>query len=668
MRARRQVGCWLALSLVGCHAVTYDLKQTVVGRERRELGRDTAPLVRVGHHATRDDLALTVGDLVTVEAEDVTHHARTREWELAYYSLTDQTGSEDDFSLTLLLLPITLPIDLLLPVLSLIVLPFRLALGEGTAEWSTRAPVTSKEERPWASYELVDPAADVRVPVRAGEPLRAGDLALQGVRSTELVAVGPGGLTRDVTLPPSAAATIAAVHSARGQVPAGRLVRVAPGEALLPVLRGAPPGTWIQLEEGVYDLPSGSFLFGKRLTLAGRGAARTVLRGPSGGLDLRGASQDVTLRGLSVALEGTGVSDGVRCHGGVVRLIGCEVRGARHEKVPPPPDAPPGQGDAYRGGVGVSARGGGKVVLEACRLVDNQTAGVLASGDHEVVVVGCVGETGALEAFSFRGASRGAVRDAVARGPGHGVLVGDEARVTVARCEVQVARAGVLVNGTATATVEGNTLEGCATGVSVEDASIATVTGNVCRGNQTGVLVDSRGRVEVARNTCVKNKTNGISVQGEAKPVVTGNTCEGNPTGILFTGKAGGRAAGNTLRGNGAGVAAQDEARPAIVSNQVTGSTQAGISVGGSAAPTINGNTCSGGLEGLHVEGSARPEVYDNTFEKNHRGAVFLGQSGGSFTGNRVTNNTGPGVVNQSGGGPRIQHNTVSGNNPNTSS
>lgn len=666
MRARRQVGCWLALSLVGCHAVTYDLKQTVVGRERRELSRDTAPLVRVGHHAARDDLALTVGDLVTVQGEDVTDHERTREWELAYYSLTDQTGSEDDFSLTLVLLPITLPIDLLLPVFSLIVLPFRLALGEGTAEWTTRAPVTWKEERPWASYELVDRAADVRVPVRAGEPLRAGDLALQGVRSAELAAVGPGGLTRDVALPPSAAATIAAVHSARGQVPAGRLVRVAPGEALLPILRGALPGAWIQLEEGVYELPYGPLLFGKRLTLAGRGAGKTVLRCPSGGLDLRGPSQEVTLRGLTVSLEGAGVTDGVRCHGGVVRLIGCEVRGARHEKVPPPPDAPPGQGDSYRGGVGVAARGGGKVVLEACRLVDNQTAGTLATGDHEVVAVGCVADTGALEAFSFRGASRGAVRDAVVRGPGHGVLVGDEARVTVARCDVQVARAGVLVKGAATATVEDNTFVGCASGVSVEDASIATVQGNTCRGNQTGVLVSSTGRVEVARNTCAKNKTNGISVQGEARPVVTGNTCEGNATGILFTGKTGGRAAGNTLRGNGAGVATQDEAKPAIVANTITGSAQAGISISGSAAPTVNGNTCSGGLEGLHVEGSARPEVFDNTFEKNRRGAVFLSQSGGSFTGNRVKNNSGPGVVNQSGGGPRIQLNTVSGNNPNT--
>ncbi|MCO5166766.1 MAG: right-handed parallel beta-helix repeat-containing protein [Planctomycetes bacterium] len=667
MRARRRAACGLALSLVGCHAVTYSMKEVVVRQERRELGRDPAPLVRVDHHPTRDLLALTVGDLVTVQGEDVRDHERQREWDLAYYSLTDQTGSEDDFSLTLLLLPITLPIDLLLPVLSVVVLPFRLALGEWTAEWTTRTPVTSKEERPWARYDLVDRAADARVTVRAGEPLRAGDLALSGVRSPDLVAVGPDGLEREVTLPPSAAASIAAVGSALAQVDPRRVVRVAPGERLTTALLRALPGAWLQLEEGEYELEYGPVLFNKRLTIAGRGAALTVLRcRGSTGLDLRGPHQDVTLRGLSIVLDGAAVSDGVRCRDGVVRLIGCEVRGARHEKVPPPPDAPPGQGDSYRGGIGVAARGGGKVLLEACRLVGNQTAGALASSDHEVVAVGCVAETGALEAFSFRGKSRGAVRDALLSGPGHGVLVGGEARATVSGCEIRVGRAGVLVNEAASATVERNTLVGCTTGASIEDASSATVDQNVCRENQTGVLVSSTGKVAVTKNTCAANKSNGISVQGAAGPAVTGNTCEGNGTGILFTGTSGGRAAGNTLAKNGAGVAVQDQARPQVISNTITGSKQA-ITVAGAAAPTINRNTCRSNFEGLHVEGSARPEVFDNTFEENQRGAVFLGQASGSFTGNRVRNNRGPGVANQSGGGPKIQHNTVSGNNPNTS-
>lgn len=664
-RTRRGIAFVLACSIAGCHALTVDTRTITAHEQRDLLGRAPAPLARVTYEAPRDLLRIVAGDEVAVRAVDVRDMATERVWDWEYFSLTDGTADGDDFSLTLILLPITLPIDVCLPFMSLLVTPV-IALFQHTSTWTTRTPVEWKEERPWPRFDLVDPATQARLTVTSGAPLRARDLALLGFRSAALQAVSPGGEQRLVTLPPAAVAHLSELQRATEALRAGAVVLVPPGTSLADAARRAAPGAWLQLEAGEYELPGSVFLYGAKLTIAGRGAGRTILtsRGRTG-FDLRGASQQVTLRGVSLRLVAPEVSDGVRVSGGEVRLVACEVSGARHQKVElPPEERAKQQGDSYRGGVGVWVEGSGKTRLEGCRLFDNMSASALAVGSHTLEVLGCEATSGALEAVSFRGGSSGFVRDSALTGPGHGVLVTGTASAGVYSSDIQVSRAGVLAQGEGKLNAVGNTVHGCATGVSVEGAASGTVADGALRGNGAGVLVSSTGSVTVSANTCTEN-TNGISVQQAARPTLTGNTCQDNKgSGILYTGTSAGVARRNTLERNGSGIAVQGQATPLLESNTAKHNRESGLFVSDTAAPRASSNTLAENREGVHVQGQGRPDAGNNTLEDNHAGLVLVGQAAGSYHGNTIRGNSGPGVVNQSGGRPTLVNNTVSGNNP----
>lgn len=665
-RSRRWLAGLLSISIAGCQVLTYDVVDVPTRTSVQDTGREpTTPVARVEHDAQRDVLRLTVGTNTTVHRLTVQEYEREREFTVEDAPFVDNLDEIDNELMWLIFLPIAISLDVLAMVGTFLIVP-PVSLFADTSSHEVRTPSDATEEVRWPTFDLVDPTSAARLTVAQDEALSAHDLALLGFRSAELRAVSPQGEQVTLTLPPSAMTHVTEVQAALERLPADGLVRVAPGESLANAVGRAAPGAWIQLEAGDYELPRTLHVFGRDLTIAGRGAGRTRLRSTAAtGLDLGGGT--VTLRGLSVVMERAGPSTGIRCGRGDARLVGCAVTGARHEKVERTPEEVAKQpGDVYRGGFGVSCSGAGKTTLVRCWLRSNATAGALAADTHVLQVQGCVAESGVFEAVSFRGASQGSVVDSVLTGSGHGVLVTDEATATIHQTDISVTRAGILANGEAKLSASRNHLHGCYSGIDVGATASGTVEANTCKQNEVGILVSSPASVQVSKNGCYSNKANGISLQGRATPQVVGNTCVENQTGILCTDESGGLLQDNELRGNAkAGLAIQDRAAPKVERNVAENNRGMGLFLDGAATPTIHAITCRDNQgAGMQVEGQARPDVSYSTFERNQAGLVLLEQAGGRFYNTSFRNNRGAGVVRQSSGNPTFPDSGAFGNQP----
>jgi parallel beta-helix repeat protein len=670
-RARRWTAYLLCIAIVGCTYLSFERRTQQHRAWSVQTGEDRVAFVRVEHDGDRDLLKLSVGDTVTKHLDHFVEREEDLELTSAYFSAFEATVvDDDDYSLALLVLPITLTIDLCGPLFSLFVTPIVALCTSTRGTWVDRTPGDAVADVLWSSFDLVDPAVpEARVTLTSAEAqaLSVMELSLLGFRSSTLTAVSPEGVERAVALPATAVNVLTELNRLRDKVPAELVVRVATTEALSSVLVAARPGAWIQLEQGEYVVPESIFRFGGRFTLAGRGLGRTrlVCRG-SRAFDLRGA-YDVTFRGLSIALEGQATSsDGVAANGGVLRLERCAIWGAKTLKVSEAPDEHGRVASSFRGGVGVLLSGSGKTFLTACQ-ISGAAAGALAGGTHELFVGGSTMSGGELEAVSYRDGSSGRVWRSTLTGQGHGVLVRDKAHAEVADNTIRVTQAGVFVATEARASVSGNTIEACTNGISIEGAANASVSGNTCRGNGAGVLVSSTGGdVNVTNNTCEGNSGNGISVQGEARPNLSNNTCRANKgAGILFSEKAGGVAVANTVARNASGVSCQGTSSPRVERNSCTDNSQGGILCSDQTTANVTGNTCTGNQIGLGVQGQARPNVVSNTLESNSTGLQLTDNGTGSFTGNTIRNNRGPGVYSSSYTQPvRFDANTIFGNNP----
>lgn len=673
-RARRWTAYLLCLAIVGCTYLTFERRTQQLRYWSEERGQERVAFVRIEHDGDRDLLKLSIGDTVTTRSENFVESEEDLEFTSTSFSAFDATVvDDDDYSLALLFLPITLTIDICAPIFSLLVTPIVFLCTSTRGTWVDRSPGQAVADVVWPTFELVDPAVpEARVTLTSAEAqaLSVMELSLLGFRSAELTAVSPEGVERAVALPATAMNVLSELNRLRDKVPADLVVRVPTTEALSKVLLAPRPGAWIQLEQGEYVVPESIYSFGGRYTLVGRGMGRTrlVCRG-SRAFDLRGA-YDVTFRGLSIAMESTAAhSDGVVANGGVLRLERCAIRGAKTLKVSEAPDEQGRVASSFRGGMGVFLGGSGKTFLTACH-VSGAAAGALAGGTHELFVGGSELSGGELEAVSFRDESSGRVWRSTLTGQGHGVLVRDKAHAEVADNRISVSNAGVFVATEARGSVTGNTIEGCANGISIEDAANAQVSGNTCRGNGAGVLVSSiGGNVAVTSNTCEANTGNGISVQGEARPNLSNNTCTANKgAGILFSDKAGGVAVANTVARNTSGVSCQGTSSPRVERNICTGNSQGGILCSDQTTAHLTGNNCTENQIGLGVQGQARPNVESNTIENNSTGMQLTDNGTGSFTSNTIRNNRGPGVYSSSYTQPvRFDYNTIFGNNPDRS-
>jgi len=98
---------------------------------------------------------------------------------------------------------------------------------------------------------------------------------------------------------------------------------------ILTLIRDAEPGATLRLPAGEHGL-TGQLRVEKPLTLVGAGKSRTTLVGRHGEAVLHAASQgEVVVRRMTVAWEGEGLGDVVRCSAGRLVCDGCQLIGAR---------------------------------------------------------------------------------------------------------------------------------------------------------------------------------------------------------------------------------------------------------------------------------------------------------------------------------------------------
>lgn len=663
MRTRTILALAVALTAPGCFALTFDVENELVEAETVPGETTTVALASATHDPVTDALTFVVRDDTTRRSEQVDRYEEDRSWTVEYMSLTDHLWTETDSDAALFLLiitPVTLAVDLMLPLGSLIVAPFRVAFGD-LGESTTRTPHEAVEQRPWTPLELYDPTTGARAPVVDGT--RAGDLALLGFRSTALTAIGPDGQERPLALPASVAPVLEEVAEGWDRAAEELRVRVPLGASLAEAARRAPDGAWLQLEAGDYPLESTLFLHGRRLTLAGRGAGATRLLARSLALNLSGTANEVTLRGLTVQLDGSSASDAVRVTGGATTLVGCAISGAAYEELPPPPPEPakpgepppPPQGKSYRGGVGLAGTGEGLTTLRACRLAGNGTAGVMARDLHQLRVLGCAFDGGALEAISFRGDSKdNLVSGCTVRGPNHAIVVSGQTAAEVQRSDLSAPNAGILTNGEAALTASDNTIHGCGTGISIEGKSTAALWRNACDGNRTGILIGTEGTHAVVReNRCTGSAANGISLQAQASAEVRGNTCARNLTGVLVSGTSQGAVSDNVLEANETGLAFQDHGAAAATGNKLRENTLMGLQISGQSSPVVSGNEIRSNRRGgviLQGDAGTSPTLTDNDICDNAGNGVQVGAGlAPTITRNRIANNSGAGVIGAPG-------------------
>jgi parallel beta-helix repeat protein len=671
VRARLLLALVVALATTGCFGLTFTVQDTLVRTEVEPGESTTAPVATATHDPETDAVTFDVRDDTTRNGERVEYHEETRDWSVGFISLTLDMWEETDNELAALILtPFGLAVDLMIPVVSFIVNPLRAAFG-GDGESIVRTPQVDVERTAWAPLELYDPTTGARAPAVNGT--RAGDLALNGFRSTALTAIGPDGQERPLDLPGSVAAVFSEAAAGWDRAPEELRVRVPLATSLEAALRSAPAGAWVQLEAGDYQLESTVYLHDRRLTIAGRGAGVTRVHARGVAFWISGASHDVTLRGLAIELDGSTVSDAVRASGGRTVVAGCAFSGARFEEVAPPPPEPPAPGEApkppagpsYRGGVSLHLDGDGYTEVRASSFVGAGTIGVLVTDSHRLRVSGSSFDGSKLEGVSFRGASRdNAVSSCTLRGPGHGVGVFRTSSVSVQSSNIQVTRAGILVDNEAQLLASQNTLHGCSSGISVQGKSTAQVTGNTCEGNSAGILIETDGtQAYVADNSCTSNSNNGITLQGRSSVAVQRNTCRQNGGGILITGAVTGEVNRNTLERNGNGLSIQDAATPSVFDNKIASNTKVGVLVTDTAAPLVRHNDIRDNGAGIGVQGTgARPTIQDNDIASN-RGPgiqVAAGLEPAVYS-NRISGNAGSGLYRE--GAPLVAPNNTFTNN-----
>ena len=643
----KKLVCVLALLLMapGCAYLRCEVGEQSSSVESVEVGRDLERFATLTYQATPPRLLLQAGEILKVRYDDIRRAELGRRWDVEFFSLSFAAFEEFEAA-GIFFLPITIPFDFCAPVVILFVTPVQ-AIFKDTDSTETHKERLKSETTIWKGCLLRDPATGAELAFPEGTALIDPEtLALNGFSSATLdVHKTPGDTPARVAIPAPALEAIRATRAALEAVPVAQRISVPAGGDLHAAVRSAPPGSWIQLEEGVYTLRYALSLWTRDLTVAGRGAGRTRLVSASGvGLSVSGGP--VTLRGLHVALEtpAGSLSTGIR-NTGTLRAVACEVSGARGEQTKVPPTKP-GEKETtnFRGGVGVTGSGRGVTTLEACSIRDHYTAGVFADGDHTLSLRGCEVLGGQLESISVRGRAQAKLEGISASGGHRGLLAMDSARLEVS----------------------GSRFAGQAAGISLGGRVWARVTNNTCYASEGGIFIEAEPEadLEIRGNTCRSNRMHGITVQGKSAPRLIGNTCSDNAqTGILFADATRGLATGNTCSKNRSGIGVQGTSTARLEKNQVLSNKQSGLQVSDRARPTLTGNTSKLNSYGLSVAGTAEPLVTGNFLEDNEQAGVnYAEQGGGTLIRNQIKGNKQVGIFRSPTSRFTEQGNTLSGN------
>jgi parallel beta-helix repeat protein len=252
------------------------------------------------------------------------------------------------------------------------------------------------------------------------------------------------------------------------------------------------------------------------------------------------------LERLTLAHVGDRVSSLVLARAGRVSLTDVVLTGAKAASGHDSPSTLALAG----GGSAVIAAGAETLSVRHSRIVDNESAGVVAAGDVSVDVVGGSITGSASCGVCFLSRSHGRVRDARISGNGVGVVVGERARPVIAG---------------------------------------AAITAN----DRGGILVEGRAGPVIEHNRVSGNGRLGIALYGMGAPRVEGNRISGHSEAgvVVDTGPAG---------------------RPLVLDNVFTSAGQAAIAFVGRSRGAARDNSCTGGRLQLVLDGSARPALAGN--------------------------------------------------------
>ncbi len=146
--------------------------------------------------------------------------------------------------------------------------------------------------------------------------------------------------------------------------------------------------------------------------------------------------------------------------------------------------------------------------------------------------------------------------DSIVNQKGNGVWLGleDETQGIIEDCEFRFHDNGILIQEQAQVSLERNRFEKNSNGICCSGQAAGVVKGNVFVGNWFGIHVET-----------------------EAHPVLINNRCEKNDCGIIYSDRAGGIAQGNICVNNCHGILVEDAATPRLVKNQCSDNEEGDI-------------------------------------------------------------------------------------------
>jgi len=250
------------------------------------------------------------------------------------------------------------------------------------------------------------------------------------------------------------------------------------------------------------------------------------------------------------------------------------------------------------------------------------------------------------------GSVRGRVGSCEMQGNGHGVIVGEQAQVTLNQnsCTGNENHGILLIFAQAQTTLESNTCrDNQSSGIFYFGTCAGTALNNTCTGNEkNGIYVGGRAQLTLEGNTCTGNGSSGIYVSWQAQPTLEGNTCrENNADGISYYGGTSSTARNNTCTGNEQnGIRVTGQAQPTLEGNTCRENKSSGISYSGSTFGTARNNTCrENNADGISIRDEASPRVIANSCEKNGEDGIYVASSARpALKGNRCNNNKGQDV------------------------
>jgi hypothetical protein len=440
-------------------------------------------------------------------------------------------------------------------------------------------------------------------------------------------------------------------------------VVINPGDDLSAILSRVAEGSTLEFAAGTHEFDS-TIIVDVGVRLVGVSRATTRIRSSASGAALvflgPGALEvaDLTIEhvgdlpaSVMLAIAGPVAINGVELRGGIA---GDAEAGGGHglvfafDPLPGFPERTPAE------------RAGALVVADSA-FVDNERAGVLATGDARPAISGSLVTGNGGCGLCYLDTSGGPVADTTIEGNRIGVQAGDDSAPSIINSSITansdvglsifgasdvdvlgsaIARNGdiaIQVAGTSTSRFAENVIDEHLVGVLATDDAELVLGDNDITNSQVGVQVDGRVMLDVHDNRISAAEIAGLSLAGEsagsvrnnvleampvagiqifgaATPDVSGTTISGpGEVGVSFVESAGGSATGNVIAGREIGVQVGGGASPDIVGNTIIDSGVVGILYGDDASGSATSNNISGGDSfRIVVGGSAAPELSDN--------------------------------------------------------